>query len=143
VFDQFGGYDFIVTNSSDPYYANTGLENGDSLFGLVGFEWDSIVSNGFTPPGLRVLSNSQALARGAAPGLTAGTDPNRSQAVAYTAASGAKVFSVGSIQWIWALDSFGIVPRRDDPAAAQFVTNIFADMDAHPQSPSAGIIVPN
>ena len=51
VFNQFGGYDHIVSNANDPYYANTGLSNGDRLTGLVGYEWDAVVNNGATPPG--------------------------------------------------------------------------------------------
>jgi hypothetical protein len=50
----YGGYDFVVSNSADPYYANTGLQNGDRLSQLVGFEWDAVVNNGASPSGLVV-----------------------------------------------------------------------------------------
>jgi hypothetical protein len=105
----YGGYDFIVSNASDPYYANTGLKNGDKLRGLVGYEWDALLSNGLTPPGLVVLSQSPVQANSILPPLPPGTNPNISNAVRYTAASGAKVFSTGSIQWVWGLDSDWVV----------------------------------
>ena len=105
----YGGYDFVVSNAADPYYANTGLKNGDKLRGLVGYEWDALLSNGFTPPGLVVLSQSPVQANSILPPLPPGTNPNISNAVRYTAASGAKVFSTGSIQWVWGLDSDWVV----------------------------------
>jgi hypothetical protein len=105
----YGGYDFVVSNAADPYYANTGLKNGDKLRGLVGYEWDALLNNGFTPPGLVVLSQSLVQANSILPPLPPGTNPNISNAVRYTAASGAKVFSTGSIQWVWGLDSDWVV----------------------------------
>ncbi|PPJ63631.1 N,N-dimethylformamidase beta subunit family domain-containing protein [Cuspidothrix issatschenkoi] len=105
----YRGYDFVVSNAADPYYANTGLKNGDKLRGLVGYEWDALLSNGFTPPGLVVLSQSPVRSNSILPPLPPGTNPNISNAVRYTAASGAKVFSTGSIQWVWGLDSDWVV----------------------------------
>jgi hypothetical protein len=170
----YGGYDFVVSNASDPYYANTKLKNGDKLRGLVGYEWDGLLSNGFTPPGLVVLSRSLVQANSILPPLPPETNPNISNAVRYTAASGAKVFSTGSIQWVWGLDSAWITnprvksswlrkmknwlkrikklwslgsdsPRvthpRADSRVQQIAVNVFADMGAKPQTPSAGIVV--
>jgi hypothetical protein len=137
----YKGADFVVTNASDPYYANTGLQNGDVLKGLVGYEWDAVVNNGFTPDGIVILSSSFVQQTGGLPPLPAGTNPNISNAIRYTAASGAKVFSAGSIQWMWGLDSDGVTNPRVDIRAQQIATNIFADMGAKPQTPSAGIIV--
>jgi hypothetical protein len=108
----YSGYDFVVSNASDPYYANTGLKNGDRLRGLVGYEWDAVLNNGLTPPGLVVLSQSPVQANSILPPLPPETNPNISHAVRYTAASGAKVFSTGSIQWIWGLDSAWVVKPR-------------------------------
>ena len=170
----YGGYDFVVSNASDPYYANTKLKNGDKLKGLVGYEWDALLNNGLTPPGLVVLSQSPVQANSILPTLPLGTNPNISNAVRYTAASGAKVFSTGSIQWVWGLDSTWVTnppieswrrrmknwlkrmkktwslgldsPRvtnpRVDSRAQQITVNVFADMGAKPQTPSAGLIVP-
>jgi hypothetical protein len=139
--NTYNGFDYVVTNASDPYYAYTGLQNGDKLRGLVGYEWDAVVNNGFTPSGLVVLSQSTVQPLGTLPPLPAGTDTTVSNAVRYTAASGAKVFSTGSIQWMWGLDSFGVLNPREDIRAKQIAVNILADMGAKPKTPSSGIVV--
>jgi Domain of unknown function (DUF4347)/Domain of unknown function (DUF4082) len=138
----YNGADFVVSNASDPYYANTGLRNGDKLVGLVGYEWDAVLNNGFTPSGLVVLSQSPVSPSGGLPPLPPGTNTNISNAVRYTAASGAKVFSTGSVQWVWGLDSYKVTNPRVDPRAQQIAVNVFADMGNKPQTPNAGIIVP-
>ncbi len=145
--DVYAGYDFVVTNSADPYYANTGLQNGDRLGRLVGFEWDAVINNGFGPPGLVVLSQSPFPPEQQPPSATdadlpVGTDPLLSNAVRYTAASGAKVFATGSIQWMWGLDSADVPSPREDLRAKQIAINVFADMQARPLTPDANLTVP-
>jgi hypothetical protein len=141
--NTYGGYDFVVSNASDPYYANTGLSNGDRLTRLVGYEWDSVLNNGLAPAGLVVLSQSPVPSSGLG-GLgllPPGTIDTISNSVRYTAPSGAKVFSTGSVQWVWGLDSFGVTNPRVDVRAQQIAVNVFADMGAKPQTPNAGIVV--
>ncbi|PPS42787.1 N,N-dimethylformamidase beta subunit family domain-containing protein [Chroococcidiopsis sp. TS-821] len=140
--NTYGGYDFIVTNSNNPYYANTGLQNGDRLTGLVGFEWDAIANNGATPNGLVILGQSQVNPANIDEDLPQGTNTQVSHAVRYTAASGAKVFSTGSNQWMWGLDSDRINPSKEDLRVKQIAVNIFADMGAKPLTPDPNIIVP-
>ncbi|MEH2307074.1 N,N-dimethylformamidase beta subunit family domain-containing protein [Nostoc sp.] len=140
----FDGFDFVVKNSTHPYYANTNLNDGDKLSGLVGFEWDAINLNA-SPSGLVVLGESiqsQNFDQAELEGFPAGTDPRISQAVSFTSASGAKVFSTGSIQFMWGLDSEGVSGPREDTRAKQMVVNILADMGARPLTPGSGIIVP-
>lgn len=140
----FNGFDFVVKNSTHPYYANTNLNNGDKLSGLVGFEWDAINLNA-SPSGLVSLSESiqlQNLDQAELQGFPAGTDPRISQVVAFTSASGAKVFSTGSVQFQWGLDSYGVTGPREDVRAKQMVVNMLADMGARPVTPGANIIVP-
>ncbi|MDB9449948.1 N,N-dimethylformamidase beta subunit family domain-containing protein, partial [Dolichospermum circinale] len=137
----YSGYDFVVSNALDPYYANTGLKNGDKLRGLVGYEWDGLLNNGFAPPGLVVLSQSPVQAGTVLPPLPSGTNPNISNAVRYTAASGAKVFSTGSVQWVWGLDSDNVIDPRVDIRAQQITVNVLKDMGAKPKTPSSGIVV--
>jgi Domain of unknown function (DUF4347)/Domain of unknown function (DUF4082) len=152
----YGGFDYVVSNSSDSYFANTGLQNGDSLRGLVGYEWDSvvtgfccsqctqgsgIVNNGYTPLNLVVLSGSAVTPVGSLPPLPTGTSSNISNSIRYTAASGAKVFNTGSIQWMWGLDSYGVSNPRTDSRAQQIATNVLTGMGARPQTPSSGITV--
>jgi hypothetical protein len=172
--DVFNGFDYVVSNASDFYYANTGLKNGDRLAGLVGYEWDALLNNGFTPDGLVVLSHSPIQSQGQLPPVPSGTNMTISNAVRYTAVSGAKVFSTGSIQWVWGLDNDRVVSSpiesnwlkrmknwlrrmkrnwsvgpdgarvtkpRIDSRSQQIAVNVFADMGAKPQTPSARIVV--
>jgi uncharacterized protein YaiE (UPF0345 family) len=139
----YNGFDYVVSNASDPYYAYTGLQNGDILTGLVGYEYDGLLNNGLTPNGLVVLSQSPVPSSGLGTLglLPLGTDDTISNAVRYTAASGAKVFSTGSIQWVWGLDSDGVTNPRVDSRVQQIAVNVFADMGAKPTTPSSGLII--
>jgi hypothetical protein len=139
--DLYGGFDFTVANSSDPYYANTGVVNGTKFSKLIGYEWDAVVNNGFSPPGLVILGNSTVTPTEIAPGQPT-TTTQISNAVRYTAASGAKVFATGSIHWMWALDSSFISPARVNARAQQFTVNVLSSMGAKPVTPSPGIVVP-
>ncbi len=141
----YGGFDHVVTNATDPYYAFTGLNNGDKLTGLVGYEWDAIVGNGFTPSGVVTLGSSVVTPTEIAPGIPS-TATQTAHAIRYTAASGAKVFSSGSIQWVWGLDSdrgFDFVtPPRTDVRAQQMFVNILRDMGVRPTTPNTNLVVP-
>ncbi|MBG1271565.1 N,N-dimethylformamidase beta subunit family domain-containing protein [Nostoc sp. WHI] len=148
--DTYGGFNFTVTNANDPYYANTGLQNGDQLAMLVGYEWDFIVNNGSAPSGLVILSESATIPSTVLPtfdervgerSLPANQDFTKAHSVRYTASSGAKVFASGTIQWAWGLDSDGVSPFREDIRAKQITVNILADMGAKPQTPNANVIV--
>ena len=140
--DSSGGFDYVVSNAADPYYLNTGLTNNTALSQLVGYEWDAVVNNGFTPPGLVVLSSSTVDPTSIAPGLPTGTSTTTSNAARYTASGGAKVFATGSIQFAWGLNSDGISPPRDDPRIKQFAINVLKDLGATPLTPDDGMIVP-
>jgi Domain of unknown function (DUF4082) len=143
--DYYGGYDFVVSNSTDPYFANTNLSNGDKLTQLVGFEWDAVINNGFSPSGLVTLSQSSVNpvpANSIDPDVPPGTNYQVANAVRYTTPGGAKVFAVGSNQWMWGLDSDGVSTPREDVRAKQITVNILADMGAKPQTPDANIVVP-
>ncbi|ACK73468.1 Ig domain protein group 1 domain protein [Gloeothece citriformis PCC 7424] len=145
----YGGFNMIITNSTDPYYANTGLSNGDQLTLLVGYEWDFVVNNGSSPPGLVILSQSGVQPAALLPnydeppnepGLPQNQNFNIANSVRYTAS--AKVFASGTIQWAWGLDSDDVSPAREDVRVKQITVNILADMGATPQSPDPNIIVP-
>ena len=112
----YEGFDFIVSNAADSVFAHTHLKNGDRLKGLVGYEWDAVIDNDKSPDGLVILSESMTRANDLLPPLPAGTCPNVSHATRYTATSGARVFSTGSIQWVWGLDNSLGVPT---PAAQE------------------------
>ena len=135
-------YDYVISNAGDPYYANTGLTNGATISGIVGYEWDAIVNNGSSPPGLIALSNSTTVATTTAPYLPVGTSASISNAAHYTAPSGAKVFAAGSIQFAWGLDSDGVYPTQADSRMKQFVINVLADMGAKPLTPDESMTIP-
>jgi hypothetical protein len=150
-----GGFPFVVAGgsaSADPYFAHTGLQAGDSMPGLVGFEWDAVVNNGVTPNNLVVLGESPVFTQHVPtdPDTTAtyplNTHAQLAHMVRYTAPSGAKVFAAGSIQWIYGLDSDYLYVKGqrksfEDDRAKQIATNVFADMSARPSTPSPNAVV--
>ena len=54
-------YPYVVQNASNWIYAGTGFTNGTSIPGIVGYEYDKVWNNGFSPPGLTVLSQSHVV----------------------------------------------------------------------------------
>jgi hypothetical protein len=56
--------------------------------------------------------------------------------------SGAKVFSFGSIQWAWGLDSDGVASPQEDIRAKQITINVLKNMGTRPQTPNANLIFP-
>jgi Abnormal spindle-like microcephaly-assoc'd, ASPM-SPD-2-Hydin len=93
-------YDYVVQNASNWIYAGTGFAEGTHVPGIVGYEYDKIWSNGFSPPGLTILSNSPVV------GCCEGSGNSFSNSTLYTAPSGAQVFASGTIQWSWGLDGY-------------------------------------
>jgi hypothetical protein len=90
---------YVVTDASSWVFANTGFVNGTTVNGIVGYEFDQVFSNGASPAGLQVLSASP---------VDGDNGPNEiANSTIYTAASGARVFAAGTIEWSWGLDNFG------------------------------------
>ena len=108
----------------------------------VGYESNEDLDNGFRPAGLIRLSTTT----GAVPqylqdyGTTVQPGTTTHHTTLYRAASGALVFSAGSIQWTWGLDQ-----AHDGAGAAadvrmqQATVNLFADMGAAPESLMSGL----
>jgi hypothetical protein len=88
----------LVAPGGDPWLAGAGIARGDEIPGIVGYEWDSLVPGCF--PG-RITPLLQA--------TLVGEDGrvHPAEAVRGVARSGARVFASGSIEFSWALDSFG------------------------------------
>ena len=105
---------------SHPWFAGTGFTASSVVRQAVGYEWDQIIS-GCTQPG--ALTNFFHYS-GASPADT----------VAYTAPSGAIVFSTGTLGFVTALDNYtsGII----DPRLQQFMRNVLADMLDTSSSPT-------
>ena len=93
-------YPYVVQNAGNWIYAGTGFTNGTSIPGIVGYEYDKVWNNGFSPPGLTVLSQSHVV------GCCEGSGSSNANSTLYTAPSGAQVFGSGTIQWSWGLDNY-------------------------------------
>ncbi|MWV58711.1 DUF4082 domain-containing protein [Rathayibacter sp. VKM Ac-2754] len=109
----------------------------------IGYESNEDVDNGARPPGLVRLSTTtgavteylQDFGNTVAPGTT------RHNLTLYRAASGALVFSAGSVQWSWGLDQ----EHDGDGAPAdvrmqQAQVNLFADMGVQPTTLMTGLV---
>lgn len=111
----------------------------------VGYESNEDVDNGHRPPGLIRLSTTV----GETPeylsdfGNTVVPGTTRHNSTLYRAPSGALVFSAGSIQWTWGLDSehdSPFAPEPADPRMQQAQVNLFADMGVQPATLQAGLV---
>ncbi len=94
------GFAYVIKNASHWVYAGTGFVDGSSVPGIVGYEFDAVWNNGFTPPGITILSNSPVV------GCCEGTGNTFSNSTIYTASSGARIFASGTMEWSWALDDY-------------------------------------
>ncbi|MDT4894903.1 MAG: hypothetical protein QOE97_3938, partial [Pseudonocardiales bacterium] len=94
---------YVVSNSSNWVYASAGLNDGDSIPGVVGYETDRQVSNATMPSA--VPATYTMLSR--SPYTTADGSSDYAQSSVYQAASGAWVFAAGSIEWSWGLYNYG------------------------------------
>ena len=109
----------------------------------IGYESDEDVENSFRPAGLIRLSTTV----GDTPellhdyGNTVAPGTTTHHITLYRAASGALVFSAGTIQWSWGLDQThdGVGPPAD-PRMQQAQINLFADMGAQPASLDASLV---
>lgn len=91
-------FPLTITNANHWLFKNTGLYNGERIKGLVGYEWDTRVANGYEPEGLTVLTASSVY------GVNEGVDAETSHSTIYQAKSGAYVFAAGTIYWSFGLD---------------------------------------
>lgn len=107
-------FPITVRRSADPLLRNVFRKGGSTLrlgTNLVGWEWDSIVHNGRTPPGVRVLAASPVHGEILSVGETNhyADGPAVATSTIYRAASGALVFDAATNQWAWGLEPDGYV----------------------------------
>lgn len=106
------GFDYRVAAADHPWFAGTGYKNGDNVVGLIGHEWDNRQPEAtFAPPGEKRIAvpfaspapveEIQVLFNGAPVDLFG--REGLAEAVTFTTAAGATVFSAGSIRWSWGL----------------------------------------
>ena len=89
---------WMVADSRSWVFAGSGLARGDTIPGIVGYEYDRLSDQVSQPAGLDVVGLSPV-------GGWEGQD--RAASTVYVAKSGAPVFNAGTIQWSWGLDDFG------------------------------------
>lgn len=129
--------------------------------GILGHEWNEDLDNGFRPAGLlrmsRTTVNNVAYIQDYGTIYASGTATH--SLTLYRAASGALVFSAGTVQWSWGLDAHhdtetGIPPERAQatnirigedlkgpvPAIQQATVNLFADMGVQPATLQPGLM---
>lgn len=97
----------------DRWFEGTGFTSSSTLPGLVGYEWDGVKANCATPS-LTVLFHAAG--------------PRNAVAVRYVAASGARIFSSGSLQFVWGLDDWHQTTRYKDARLLRFMTNALSDL---------------
>jgi hypothetical protein len=104
----------------DGWFRGTGFTATSTLPDSVGYEWDGIQPSCAVPPPT-VLFRYQG----------SGYDgkPSSAEAVRYVAPSGARVFSSGSLQFVWGLDNYdGHHDVRRDPRLKRFMRNALAGL---------------
>jgi len=111
----------------------------------IGYESNEDVDNGMRPGGLIHLSTTTGptpeYLRDFGNTVTSGTTTHN--LTMYRAASGALVFSAGSVQWSWGLDSEHDSSLPLEPADArmqQAQVNLFADMGVQPATLATGLV---
>ncbi len=118
--------------------------NGTLPKGVLGYEYDVDVDNGFRPAGLFDASSTTNAENEIAQNFGATVAPGTAthSITEYRAPSGALVFSAATVQWTMGLDShhdknwLGVVDGSGDPAVSadmqQATVNVLADMSAQP-----------
>jgi hypothetical protein len=113
---------YVVNPSTlgDPWFRGTGFTATSELPDSVGYVWNSIQPGCAVPP-LTVLFHYEGVGRSGS--------PTSADAVRYTAPSGARVFSSGSLYFVWGLDSYyGHQDVPPDARLRQFMRNALADL---------------
>ena len=120
---QLGGgvsFPWIVTNANSWVYSGTGLQNGDDIVGLVGYEYDKVYNNGLTPAGLVTLSNS--------PIVNSFGNHSFANGSVYTAPSGAFVFDAGTMYFALKMASTSYQHPGVDYRVQRMAANILGAM---------------
>lgn len=136
MFDDLVGYGanvpYVVTGSNSWVYAGTGLADGDSIPGLVGYEMDRSFSEYPAPASLNgtytILSHS--------PYVSIGGTSTYAESAVYQAPSAAWVFAAGTISWPGGLDS-NVAGTTPDPRIQRITSNVLDRFVAGP-GPASG-----
>lgn len=113
--------------TAHPWFSGTGFTPGETVSDTIGYEWDLITPGCAHPPLTRLFSFVD----------TIDTPPAKNaDAVMYTAASGARVFSTGSLFFARGLDGWRgytwSVLRQPNPKLQAFMRNVLDDLTSVP-----------
>jgi hypothetical protein len=110
--------------------------------GVLGYEWDADIDNGFRPAGLVPLSTTTLTVPTCEVGYTIATCTATHRMTLYRASSGALVFGAGTAQWSWGLDStHALAGTPTDVNMQQATVNLLADMGAQPATLQSGLVL--
>jgi len=116
----------VIEDASSWVCSNTGLQNGATLPGLLGYEVDAEAGN--KPAGIQRIAHSPVPSTQTYADMTV-----------YTASSGAIVFATGSMDFNWGLDGYNaptLHPNYVNAAAQQMTRNVLAAMQMLPIPPT-------
>ena len=116
------GFPFVVKQPEHWVYEGTGVEAGDSLGSIVGYEWDMVSHNSVSPPDLEVIAASPALHE-------YGYMSQHHSTVFYPTAS-SFVFAAGTIGWAKGLSEEGI----ENPRVQRATQNILSRAGLFPEA---------
>lgn len=149
---QSNSSDFAVTVNAEEgklrLWRNTGLQalapgtSAELAPHTIGYEANEDVDNGFRPAGLIRMSTQTGAVNEYMVDFGNTTRPRTSthHLTQYRAPSGALVFSAGSVQWTWGLDStHDGIGAAADVRMQQAQVNLFADMGAQPLTLGASL----
>src|SRR5262245_187537 len=134
---------------SQPFWRNTRvatLGNGASTTltaGMLNYEWDEDLNNGFRPAGLTRLSATtvNGVSKLQDNGSTYANGNATHALTLYRHSSGALVFGAGTVQWSWGLDNdHDRGSAAADTAVRQATVNLFSDMGVQPGSLQPGLV---
>ncbi len=103
-FPYGSGYDWVVADERHWCYESTGLENGDRIRGLIGYEWDHCPDP--KAPGVEVVASSRFHDRSG--------HPRQHDATMRTQAGGGTVVNIGTTYWPRALVGDQLVSHRPE-----------------------------
>ena len=129
---QGNGYPWVASDASSWVFGGTNMQNGASLAGLVGYEFDQVFPQ---EPQPKTIVGADGVAGVEVLAASTVTDVYNNQVIAnstlYTAPSGARVFDMGTIQWSWGLDDWSSLYNRTpnvvNATAQQITANILSN----------------
>jgi hypothetical protein len=115
--------DIVISNCIPWICSGTTLVNGSHLTGMLGYEVDRVDPS--SPANIQIIATSP---------YQAGTETRYSNMTFYQAASGAKIFATGSMNWNMGLDQSTLV----NPAVQQITRNVLNSfIPAPPLAPAS------